>query len=437
MPTYHEPAREITVNTEADVIVAGAGPAGICAALAAAREGARVRLIDVHGCLGGVWTAGLLCWIIDAANKPGLIAEIGRELDRRGARRYRTKGGENFAYDPEVMKGLLEEMCLEAGIEIRLHTRVVAAARDSGNRLSVILTESKSGREAWGAKVFVDATGDGDLAFLAGCGFNMGDLKGKVQPMSLAAVVTGPRFEEVEPFIGGSNHEAKHRLLEAIRRGGVEPSYQPPIMVAIHDDLFGLIANHEYNVPCDDARALTEATLRARKEVNAIVHALKRQGGVWENLRLVATGEQIGIREGRRIHGRHTITVDDMIQGTVPEDSVGICTFGIDVHSTDATKSKGFTHGAAKDRTRPYGIPMRALIARDCDGLLLAGRCISGDFYAHSSYRVTGNATATGEAAGICAALAAAGNTLPREVEWARIQRRLEALRSPGALAGK
>jgi len=429
MPTYNEPAHELPLNEDADVIVAGAGPAGICAALAAARNGARVRLFDVHGCLGGVWTAGLLCWIIDAANKPGLIAEIGRELDRRGARRYRAEGGKNFAYDPEVMKVLLEDMCAEAGIEVQLHTRVAAAARDSGNRLAVIITESKSGREAWGAKVFIDATGDGELASLAGCGCDVGDNDGKVQPMSLAAVVTGLTFNEVEPFVGGSNHEAKDRLLQAIRKGGVEPSYQPPIMVAIHDDLFGLIANHEYNVPCDDARALTRATLRARKEVNAIVGALKQQGGIWENLRLVATGEQIGIREGRRIHGIHTITVDDMLEGAIPSDSVGICTFGIDVHSTDAKKSKGFTHGKAKDRTLPYGIPMRALIARDCDGLLLAGRCISGDFYAHSSYRVTGNAAATGEAAGICAALAARHGMTPREVPWAKINQALQDLR--------
>jgi hypothetical protein len=118
-----------------------------------------------------------------------------------------------------------------------------------------------------------------------------------------------------------------------------------------------------------------------------------------------------------------------MLAGNIPPDSVATCTFGIDVHSTDAGTSKGFTHGPAKDRTRPYGIPMRALIARDCDGLLLAGRCISGDFHAHSSYRVTGNATAIGEAAGVCAALAAAKGILPRHVEWSLIDEALRKLR--------
>jgi len=429
-PTHHETARDIPVVEEVDVFVAGAGPAGVCAALAAAREGARVRLVDSNGCLGGVWTAGLLCWIIDAANKPGIIAELGAELDARGARRYRLARGGNYAYDPEAMKLLLEERCVEAGIQVQLHTRVVAAARDGDNRLAVAITESKSGRQAWAARVFIDASGDGDLAFQAGCGFDLGDAEGRVQPMSLACVVAGLRFEEVEPFVGGSVREAKHRLLAEFRRGGVDPSYHPPIMVAIHDDLFGLIANHEYLVACDDAQAVTAATINARREVHALVAALRGLGGVWKDLRLVATGEHIGVREGRRIRGLHTITVEDMLAGAVPEDSVAVCTFGIDVHSTDPGRTKGFSHGPHAGKTRHYGLPLRALISADCDALVMAGRCISGDFYAHSSYRVTGDAAATGEAAGVCAALAAARGEQPREVPWPVVEASLRDLRS-------
>ena len=145
MKVVHEAAREIAVAGTADVLVCGGGPAGVCAALSAARTGARTQLIEVHGCLGGIWTAGALGWIIDSADKPGIIAEITGELDRRAPR---VPGGKNFAVDVEEMKLLLEEMCVEAGVQVRLHTRVVAADRNEENRLTAVVTESKSGREA-------------------------------------------------------------------------------------------------------------------------------------------------------------------------------------------------------------------------------------------------------------------------------------------------
>jgi hypothetical protein len=134
-------------------------------------------------------------------------------------------------------------------------------------------------------------------------------------------------------------------------------------------------------------------------------------GGPWKNLHIVATAAQIGVREGRRIHGRYTVTADDLREGRKHEDAVCRVTFPIDVHSTDPTKDKGIV--GAGFRAKPYDIPLRALIAKDVDGLMMAGRCISGDFIAHSSYRVTGNAVAMGEAAGKTAAEAAKSGKLP------------------------
>jgi len=239
MATFQEQERDIPIVDETDVVVCGAGPAGVCAAIAAARTGAKTRLIEVHGCLGGVWTAGALSWIIDSADKPGIMAEITGELERRGARATRVPNGRNYAYDVEAMKLLLEEMCLDAGVDVRLHTRVVAAARDTDNHLSVVITESKSGREAWSAKVFVDATGDGDLGALAGCGFDMGHPEtGAVQPMSLIAWVTGVQFDEIEPFVGGGMSEPKMRLFAEMERAGYAPSYGHPTLFRVRNDLF-------------------------------------------------------------------------------------------------------------------------------------------------------------------------------------------------------
>jgi len=189
-----------------------------------------------------------------------------------------------------------------------------------------------------------------------------------------------------------------------------------PTLFWIRDDLFFLMANHEYGFLGTNAEDLTEATLRARVELHRLVDGLRGLGGVWSRLHLVATGAHIGVREGRRVHGRYAVTVDDIAIGRRHPDAVCRVTFGIDVHSTD--KSKGNAVETHPIRFQPYDIPLRALIARDVDGLMMAGRCISGDFLAHSSYRVTGNAVSMGEAAGKVAASAALTGRLPHEVAW-------------------
>lgn len=429
-PPFLEAERQVPVVEETDVIVCGAGPAGIAAALAAARSGARTTLLEVHGCLGGVWTAGLLSWVIDSLDKPGIMREIIASLDARGARRLRVEGGSGFAYDIEAMKLLLEEMMQEAGVRVRLHTRVVAASRDAGGRLGVVLTESKSGREAWRAQCYVDATGDGDLAAQAGCGFDLGRPgTGECQPMSLLGLITGLDEEEIEPYTGGGMGPPKARLLAEMKRAGVTPSYTAPTIFRIDGGLYTLMANHEYGVSATDADGITRATLSGRAEVNRLVQALRSLGGPWRSIRLVATGEQIGVREGRRIHGDYTVSIRDLIDGVRHEDAVCRVNFGIDVHATggSGSGSKDF-EPENKTRTQPYDIPLRALIARDATNLLLAGRCISGDFLAHSSYRVTGNSVALGQAAGVTAYLAAREKQAPRDLPWPLIEAGLKAI---------
>lgn len=394
-----------------DVIVCGGGPAGIAAALGAARAGAKTLLIEVHGCLGGVWTAGCLSWIIDFENKQsGVMPEILARLEAMGARASNHQGPSG-GFDPEAMKVLLDAMCQESGVSVRLHTRVVAAFRNpGGTRLTHIITESKSGREAWEAKVFVDCTGDGDLGMLAGCGFDMGHPEdGKVQPLSLLAILAGPDWPKLQPYLSehGSPWGVAHGALrEEILRAGVQSSYSYPSLFRLSDGLYLLMANHEYGVRCDDADALSAATVSARAEVFAIVNRLRGLGEPWSEVRLVATSAQIGVREGRRIHGLATVTKEDVAEGKSQPDAACRATFCVDIHSTDPKKGKGLGNGGVK--SLPYDIPLRALIARDVEGLLMAGRCISGDFWAHGSYRVTGNAVAMGEAAGIEAARLAA-----------------------------
>ena len=415
----HEPARDIPIAGEADVIVCGAGPAGVSAAIAAARKGARTLLLEAHGCLGGIWTSGLLSWILDHQNKKGFMQELLQKLAEREGRTFTKKGTGTNGYDTEVMKSLLEDLCAEAGVQIQLHTCVCAALRNADKRLNAIITESKSGREAFKGKLFIDCTGDGDLATQAGCGFDFGHPEtGRAQPMSLMALVTGIVPDEIQAFYrdidGAPWAQPKDMLRGEMERGGHSPSYGKPTLFRIRDDLFALMTNHEYEVKGTDARDVTRATLHARKEINQLLSGLRSVGGAWKNIRLVATAEQIGVREGRRIRGLYTVSADDIRDGREHKDAVCRVTFGIDVHATDPKQEKGVEKAAF--RSKPYDIPLRALIARDVQGLLMAGRCISGDFLAHSSYRVTGNAVAMGEAAGKVAAVAAQTNRLPQSV---------------------
>lgn len=431
---FHEASRLLPVREDTDVIVCGAGPAGVAAAITAARAGARTHLLEIHGCLGGVWTAGLLTYIFDF-DGPGLRKEIVRKLDERNARR--NKVPDQFVYAPEEMKVLLEEMCAEAGVHFQLHTSVRAAYREK-SRLTTVISESKSGREAWRAKVFIDATGDGDVGALAGNGWDIGQGEDRCpcQPLTLNSLAVVRDAAAIKQYIsfytddhGHANMDwhvaATKAFLGEIHRAGIEPSYGMPTLFLVRDNLVMIMVNHEYEIKAYDAPAVSAATVRARAEVNNIVKALNKLGGPWEGMQVVATAEQIGVRDGRRLHGRYTVTRQDLIEGARHDDGVVSPTFGADIHAPDfkTNKAETVSHGGFKMKS--YDIPLRALIAKDLDGLMMAGRCISGDFTAHASYRVTGDAVATGEAAGAVAAIAAKTNRLPHEIPWSEAEKLL------------
>jgi hypothetical protein len=414
-----EPKRQLPIVQETDVIVCGGGPAGIGAALSAARSGAKSTLIEVHGCLGGVWTASLLSNIIDHEGKTGIMKEIIDRLDATDAQ-YTAK-----KYDAELMKWTLEQMCKEAGVDVRLHTRVSAAYKDKQKKIDFITTESFSGREAWKAKVFIDTTGNGELAARAGCGFDMGEPQtGKVQPMSLMVILSGLNEDDLVKagYIkgygkdGSPSETGKKKLHAEILKIGIDASYTMPSFFSIRPDMVALMVNHQYGVPASDATAISQATIEARNEVNKIIDGLRKTGGIWSKVRIVTTAAQIGIREGRRIHGLYSLTKEDLMRGAKFDDGVCTVNFVVDVHSLVKGEGGGYSNNGVK--MKPYQIPLRSLIAKDVNNLMMAGRCISGDFFAHASYRVTGNAVPMGEAAGKIAAKAALTKRLPKEIEW-------------------
>ena len=428
---FAEPAQALDVDDWADVIVVGGGPAGVPAAVAAARAGKKVRLFELQGSLGGVWTSGLLSYIFDF-DKSDIGWEIIRRLDAYGARvrdrpdaagmKHYPSLDRDWVYEPEYMKAVCEDLCAEAGVRVHLQTPVVAAYRDaSGRNVETVVTESKSGRKAWRAKTFVDCTGDGDLAARAGCGFDLGwSPEGWGQPATLNALVVAEDGDRLSDYVSNepamwTRHPdperpgkdtchhilASHRLKALMREAGVEPSYGDPTLFRLHRNLFCFMVNHAYKLRVDDADAISAATIRARKEILTLAAALAKPGGPWKGFRVVATAEQIGHRDARRIHGRYTVTRADVAAGAMFPDALTTSRFGIDIHGLDKKANDGRAAGQNFGaKFRPFQIPLRACRAKDADNLYMAGRNISGDFIAHASYRVTGSSVALGEGVG-------------------------------------
>lgn len=437
-----EPARRVTVKGEYDVIVCGGGPAGTACSVRAAENGARVLLLERQGALGGTWTQGLMTWLMDVEGKKGFLGRLTEGVKALGSLYGQRK--EDHSFSPEDMKYVMEREVWGAGVEVRYQTLVsqVIMEEDSpqeGCRAEVVgrrkerplirgvITQSKSGHEAFLAPVIVDATGDGDVAALAGCRYEMGKQgNGEVQPMSMIALVGGLRLEEVrscclnyENFPG----EAQRHLGEVFEKHGISLSYAMPVLTHLKGDIYALSINHEYGIRCDDGKGISGAVYHARKEITEALARLARAEKCWSDMVLIYTADAIGVREGRRIQGEYRIIKEDMEAGRQFEDGICRVTFNADIHDTTASVNKSWNNGGIK--VQPYQIPLRALIAADVTGLVLAGRMISGDFYAHASYRVGGNILAVGEAAGVLAALASLTHTAPQDVAYREVQDRL------------
>lgn len=405
-----EPQRTTVVAGDFDVIISGGGPAGVCAAIAASRLGVSVLLLEVCGCLGGVATSGMMSNIIDAQNKGGLLKEIIDELDE-----LKMVSEHYNCVDPEALKFVMEKKALETGVCIRLYTRVVDCIVSADRKMQAVITESASGREAWTGKVFIDATGNGDLGALANCRYESGNSEQHLQAASLCALIYGIEKNQIPDLIQQERAAGKKNLYTMLENAGIPPSYAMPTIFPISSNGYLLMSNHQYHVLPDDAQSMTDSTLEARTELWQQISTLRKLEPRFTDLHLGTTAAIIGLREGRRINALYNLSIDDLIEGRIQPDPVCKSSFSVDIHGA-FDGNKGYTSSGFK--VKPYDIPLRSLIAKDVSGLLLAGRCIGGDFYAHASYRVIGNAAPIGEAAGICAALAAEQNITPDKVTY-------------------
>ena len=412
-----------------DVIVAGSGPAGFAAAYYAATHGADVLLVEKGGTLGGMLTTGLMGIFCGWASS-GLFETIREELCRTS-----DKGGRRRTiYDIEEMKQFLYAKADECGMSLLLQAPVTGVQKD-GASIRCLDVQAKEGHLQLAADLFIDATGDGDVAVFAGEAFTLGrEEDGKFQPMSLMVELGGVETDTCAVLHGGKD-ELVEKLRQYVDRG--EVPYPVGHVIVIPGFREGTVKINMTNViDLDGTRSedLTRAEIACRKQLADIVHFLRKEAHGFENCYVSTTAGVVGVRETRHIRGKYVLNERDISQGRVFDDwAVSHARYGWGthnlygpIHGNGQAESKKSRYGNLPT-DKPYTIPYRSLLPARTDNLLLAGRCISGTFLAHSNYRVMPICMAMGQAAGTAAALCAETGSKLEAVDLARLHEALIA----------
>jgi hypothetical protein len=436
---YREEARDIPIAHRADVIIVGGGVAGVSAAIASARTGADTLLIERYGALGGNLTIGLLEASMSFHDRQGkqLIGGIPDEIIQRLKAAGGTVGhvvddvgyaGTVTPYDPEELKMVCLDMTQAAGVRLLLHTWVVRAVR-SGDRLTGVLIENKSGRQLVEARVFVDCSGDADVAALAGVEFVKGrEGDGLTQPMSILFKLGNVDVDGVLAYVESHPEDFKtwDRTLARLRTSksihlwgfgsilekgyadGALPFHRTEMHVQIDPERGEAIVNAtRFAGDGTKAEDLTRAEIALRGQVKALVAYMKTACPGFGRSYLMTTAMGAQVRETRRIVGEYTLTKEDVVEGTPFADTVVLSGFPADLHNPTGT-------GMEFHITKTHQIPYRCLVPKIVDGLLVAGRCVSGTREALGAIRQTAPAMAMGQAAGTAGALSVLTQCAPR-----------------------
>jgi hypothetical protein len=415
--------REIPVRYDVDVFIAGGGPAGVAAAVAASKQGSRVFLAEGHSCFGGMGTAGLVPWFSPFTDGINFLAGgVGQEIFNR----LDLKHGKTLAINAEHLKRVYDDLVTEAGVAFNFHTNLIDVQRE-GKRVSHAICNSKSGIFAVKARAFVDCTGDGDLAAMSGAAFEKGDKDGTLMPGTLCSLWSNIDWE---------NRSSNHReMLEQAFADGVFslPDRHVPGMASIGHGVAGANIGHIYDLDGTDDDSITKGLLRGRKIIPEFELYYKKYLKGYENMTLVATASLLGVRETRRISGDYVMTLDDFKNRAVFEDEIGRYSYPVDIHpnKNDAGAYKLFLDEITNLRYKhgeSYGISYRALVPKGLDNVFVAGRCISADRYMQSSTRVMPACFITGQAAGAAAAMLACsgGKATVHNIDIKSLQRKLK-----------
>lgn len=428
---------------EFDVLVVGGGNAGCAAAIAAARHGAKTLLVERYGFLGGTATAAMVGpWMTFHAGGDRVVGGIAEEIVARlvamGASPGHIHDSSDYVptitpFDPEVHKALLFEMMTEARVRLLLHAWFTSALVEGGSVVGAAF-DTVGGKRVYKARVVIDATADAYVAASAGVPTQKGDTRGRVQPASLmfrmshvdlaktaAYVRTHP--DQMRTSLKAHERTAEtvtavaglHDLWARAQHDGLVdvPRELVSFFVSPYPDEVTINMTRVLEIDPLDPDDLTRAEVEARRQVMQLARFFRERVPGFENARIAATGTQIGIRESRRIVGRYTLTRDDVLEARTFPDAVARSAYPIDIHnpSGKGTTTQRLAPGAS------YEIPYRCLVPVDCEGLLVAGRCISTTHEALASTRLTPTVMTLGQAAGTAAAIACERGVLPSEID--------------------
>ena len=431
-------------DREFDVIVAGGGPAGVAAAVAAAQNGADTLLVERYGSLGGTPVNSLIpvfCPFSD--HRKPIIKGIGLEVLKKMQEQSwvnpepeKNNGITELDWvpiDPEILKRVLDDMVTASGAKLWLHTYVVGVQQKE-RQIRTLQTCGKGGIQNISAKVFIDCTGDADLAAMAGADFDYGSENGQVQGMTLCfrlGGVDGRRFLRYK-------REAKEdgNLRVAVARARAQGDFikgeaQVSTFVLQNWDMAGVNFGHVFGKNPLDTEQLTKAELESRRKLPELVHFFQTYVPGMENCYVAASGPAIGVRETRRIRGEYQLVKEDYLERRQFPDAIARYAYPIDVHAEAALAepidpSQTEFVSAAYREGEFYTIPYRALLPAALQNMIVAGRSLSSDRAANGSARVAPACFAMGQAAGTAAALAVELGVGPKMIPVSTLQSRLK-----------
>ena len=437
-----------------DAVVCGAGISGAAAAIAAGRTGARVLLADRFGSPGGMLTAAGVgpMMTFHAGETQAVRGVTGELIDRmaaKGASPGHILDTTTYTYtvtpfDAEAMKVELEEMLAEAGVALLYHAMLDSAEADGGAIRKLVFTV-KGGHIAVKAKVFIDATGDADLAHMAGVPCTVGmDGNGISQPLTTNLKLVNVDIAAVKAYIRANpaNFPAMidapkvidraprlslngfRKELKAARESGELDFDRETVLFFETNNPNEVIVNMSRMQDFDptDAWQLTQAEIEGRKQARQLVRFLNKRVRGFENAVLVQTSPgQVGVRSSRQINGLYTLTHIDLIKGTRFADTIAHGGYPIDVHEPKGGHSAAFRALTEEEKQMGnghiYDIPLRSLLCAQYDNLIVVGRCVSTEFLAQSAIRVSPIAGAIGHAGGAAAAVAIKQGKAPTDVD--------------------
>jgi hypothetical protein len=423
-----DPSKEIPVVDQVDVLVVGGGMTGVAAALSAARMGAKVLIVEQFNCLGGVATSGwhnhisqYNAWDSDERVVGGIAYELGQRLVEQG---WGTTDGSCVDFDVEGMKLLLDQMMQEASVRVLYYTFFCDVLTEDG-RMTGVIIQNKSGRQAIMAHQVIDTTGDADVAARAGVPFKMGrETDGLCQPTTLMFALEGVDWPTVAQW--RTDYKMEEVWLQAQADGIMEP-FQSVIMGWWHTDVLptqvGVNMTHMTRIDATNAQDLTAATIEGRRQAHHLTEVFRQVVPGMEDAYLIATAPALGLRESRRIEGEVTLTEQDMIAQRAWDDAIGYGSFYIDIHNPAGPGMDDRTY--YPDEGFKYQMPYRIMVPKGVDHLLVAGRCVSVTHVALGSIRVMLTCMVLGEAAGAAAVLSLREEVPPRELNPEVLQTQL------------